>query len=371
MKIAIDARFYGLEHAGLGRYTIHLIEELAKLDSKNEYHILLRKKYANTLRLPDNFKKITAEYHHYTLREQIGLVKTLNNLNPDITHFPHLNVPYFYERKYVVTIHDLIMHKRNKSATTLSYPVYLAKRIPYKIVSRNAVFNSSQIITPSSTVKDEIVDYYKINSEKIKPVYEGYSEVYSKKNYYKEVLKKFGVDGNYFIYTGNAYPHKNLELAVKAIKRINSEGLKVNFLIGGSRDVFKQRLEKLIPSNEVTESVKLLGYVEDKDLRSLYHYSDGFLFPSFSEGFGLPGVEAMAAGTVVLASEIPVFKEVYSDNAQYFNPYQVNSLVEVMKKVLNMSMEERGITIKKSQKFIQKYSWTKMAKEILKIYTTL
>src|SRR5258708_40324983 len=109
----------------------------------------------------------------------------------------------------------------------------------------------------------------------------------------------------YFIYTGNAYPHKNLERAIRAAAK-----MKITFYIVSSRNVFTKRLEKLIQRLKAKEYVKLLGYVEDSKLKELYKDSVGFIYPSLAEGFGLPGLEAMKAGTLVLSSSIPVFREI-------------------------------------------------------------
>ena len=85
MKILIDGRLYGLENAGLGRYLMGLIDELSILDRKNEYVILLRKKYYDGLNLPDNWKKILADFRHYSFAEQIKIPGLIKRENPDIT----------------------------------------------------------------------------------------------------------------------------------------------------------------------------------------------------------------------------------------------------------------------------------------------
>ena len=96
MRIVIDARMYGLEHAGIGRYISCLIDEIAQLDKKNDYFILLRKKYYQKLHLKNNrFKKILVNYPHYSFREQLLLPLQLIKLRPDLVHFPHFNVPIF------------------------------------------------------------------------------------------------------------------------------------------------------------------------------------------------------------------------------------------------------------------------------------
>ena len=130
MRILIDARLYGLENAGLGRYLINLIQELGKIDIKNEYVLLLRKKYFNSLNLSANWKKVLADFPHYGFAEQLKLPALISNLHPDVVHFPHFNAPIFYKGNYVVTIHDMLMHKSvGLAATTLPAPLYFLKRL--------------------------------------------------------------------------------------------------------------------------------------------------------------------------------------------------------------------------------------------------
>lgn len=174
MRIVIDARLYGLENAGLGRYTTNLINELQKLDRTNEYFILLRKKYFDRLNFVSNWKKVLVDINHYSLAEQIKLPKIINNLKPDLVHFLHFNAPVFYNGKFVVTIHDLLMHKqRGLEATTLTPSRYFFKRLGYGLVFAKAVKKAVKVIVPSQAVKDEICYYYKLNTQKVIVTYEG------------------------------------------------------------------------------------------------------------------------------------------------------------------------------------------------------
>ena len=135
MKILIDARLYGLENAGLGRYLINLISSLQKLDKKNKYVIILRKKYFNELNLNSNFKKVLFDKGHYSFSEQFKFPAIVRKENPDLIHYPHFNVSIFSNKPFMVTIHDLLMHKqKGKEATTLPMPIYLFKRIFYKFI---------------------------------------------------------------------------------------------------------------------------------------------------------------------------------------------------------------------------------------------
>lgn len=370
MKILIDARFYGLENGGIGRYTMNLVDQLATKDKKNEYVILLRKKYFNRLNLPDNWTKVLTDFRHYSLIEQIKLSRIISSYNPDVSHFPHFNVPLLYKGKFVVTIHDMIMHKsKGREATTLPLFLYMFKRLAYKYVFANAVKRALRIIVPSKAVKKELVDYYSLEEQKVIVTYEGFDEKIKETGKRGVVLKKYGLDSPYFIYVGNAYPHKNIARAIEAIVHLNAVSKrKILFAIASSRDVFAERLRKMTKSLKAEKYIKFLGFVSDKELGVLYKNAVAFVYPSLIEGFGLQGLESIAVGTLVLASNIPVFKEVYKDNILYFNPYDFSSIEKVMENAINMSKEERERLIEKSQKFIKKYSWAKMARQTLKIY---
>jgi len=139
MKILIDARLWGLENAGIGRYTINLIQELAKIDRENEYIILLRAKYYHQISLKENFTKVIADIPPYTIAEQAILGKIIGRYEPDVVHYPHFNIPVLYKGKFLVTIHDMLMHKETRGATTQPLPVYLVKHMVYKQVFRRGV----------------------------------------------------------------------------------------------------------------------------------------------------------------------------------------------------------------------------------------
>lgn len=173
MRILIDARFYGLENTGIGRYTIKLLSYLSKLDSSNDYLILLRRKYYDKLSFPKNFTKILVDIKHYGFDEQIQLPGIIKKYNPDIVHFLNSNVPINFRGKFIVTIHDLMMYKREMKATTLPLPVYFFKNFIYRKVLKHAVLKSQKIIVPSEFIKDEIIKHFKVPKEKILVTYEG------------------------------------------------------------------------------------------------------------------------------------------------------------------------------------------------------
>jgi glycosyltransferase involved in cell wall biosynthesis len=381
MKILVDARFYGLENAGLGRYTINLIAQLQKSDIQNQYVILLRKKYYDELNFPGNFEKILCDIKHYSLEEQIKLPKIINKINPDFTHFLHFNIPINFNKKFVVTVHDMTMHFQKMESSNLFLPKYFIKHFFYKRVFRHAVMKSQKIIVPSEFVKDQISDYFKISKEKVIVTYEGISELSSPAKFknprtsWPDLLNFASVHKEiplYFLYVGNAYPHKNLERAIRAFVLLcKTSTQKTQFLIVSKKNVFTNKLEKIIEKLNAQEYVKILGFVEDEKLTELYKNSVGFVYPSLSEGFGLPGLEAMKAGTVLVCSDIPVFREIYGNHAIYFKPTEVNSIISALKKALSLSKVEGDKMIKNNKEFIKRYSWEKMARETLDVYNSV
>lgn len=176
--------------------------------------------------------------------------------------------------------------------------------------------------------------------------------------------------GDYFVYTGNAYPHKNLERLIQAMVLLNQKK-SVKLKISSSRGVFTERLENIVSKNNAQKYVEILGYVPDDKIKELYKNSLAFVFPTLSEGFGLPPKEAIEAGTLAVISDIPVLREVYADSVFYFDPYSVESIADALEKVILMKDSERQKRIDYAQKFLKKYSWLKMAKETLKVYESV
>ena len=174
----------------------------------------------------------------------------------------------------------------------------------------------------------------------------------------------------YFIYVGNAYPHKNLEKAIDATIVLNQESSeKIMLYLVSARNEFTRKILDYAKVNDASDYVKHFGYISDDELIKLLGGSAGFVYPSLKEGFGLPGLEAMAVGTPLLASNIPVFKEVYNDNAIFFDPNDVLSIKEAMKYVITLPEKSRKLLIKKGRSFVKRYSWQKMAEETLEIYS--
>lgn len=382
MKIAIDARLYGLENAGIGRYVMNLIEQIENLDKENQYLVLLRKKYFQSLNFKnEKFQKVLADYPHYSFLEQLLLPVQLFRLRPDLTHFPHFNVPIFWWGKKIVTIHDLIKHQSRGTQTTTKEPLfYWFKYLNYRFLIWLAVKKADRIIVPSRYWKRELARRYRLPPKKIKVTYEGVDNKFKIKNLKlktttkkDKILEKCNLKKPFIIYTGSLYPHKNVERLVAAVKRYHvliHSNKKLVLAIACSRGIFYERFNKKIKEMKAERFVNLLGFVPDEDLIALYRIAEAFVLPSLVEGFGLIGLEAMACGCPVICSDIPVLREVYGKAALYFDPLDVKDIVEKIGLVINDKTRRKALVDKGKQQ-VKKYSWQKMAKQTLKVYLNL
>lgn len=370
MRIVLDARMYGLKHAGIGRYVLNLVNELEKRKLEDDFYILLRKESFDSLNFKNpKIKKVKAEIAHYGLSEQIVLPFLLKRLKPDLVHFPHFNIPLFWLGRYVVTIHDLIKHEsKGKETTTRLQVFYWLKFLLYRLIVFSSIKRAKKIIVPSDYWKKKLAKNYSLSEKKIMTTYEGADDFLKKqkKNTSDLILKKFKIDMPFVVYTGSLYPHKNIERLAKAIRLINKEKNLLLVIVCG-RNVFWKRFKNWLVKEELGSFVKLLGFVDDSDLFSLYQKAEAFAFPSLLEGFGLPPLEAMAAGLPVVSSNATCLPEIYGNAAYYFNPLSVSDMAKSIEKVIFDKKLQEELK-KRGAKQVKLYSWEKMVDETLRIY---
>lgn len=366
MRILIDARFLGTA-TGIGRYVNELVIGLEKIDKENKYYILIN--YENSSKyspVNSNFEKVVIDVAWYGIKEQFEIPKILNKIKPDLVHFPHFNIPFFCRFPFVVTIHDLILTKYpSQRATTLSPLKYFIKNLFYRIIINHAVKKSKKIITVSEFTKNDIVKYFRVNESKIIVIYEGVSDALIKnENNPSGILQKLNIDNKFLLYVGNAYPHKNLEFLINAFNKYNDKELKLVLL--GHEDYFYKRLKQFVIDNDF-KNVIFAGYVSDKDLSSLYQKCEAYIFPSLCEGFGLPPLEAMQNGAVVLSSNYSCLPEILKDSVIYFDPKNEEDFVDKLQIILN-DQDLRNCLRKDTKQLLGGYSWKKMVEETLEVY---
>ncbi len=369
MRIGIDARFFGKIGKGLGRYTQKLIQHLEEIDSENQYFIFLRSENFDEYQPHNkNFTKVLANYRWYSFAEQFLLPKMLNKYNLDLVHFPHFNVPLLYRKKFVLTIHDLILlHFPTIRATRLNPFWYWIKYAAYKFNIYSAAKRARVIITVSKFTKNDIIGQYPSLHKKIIVTYEASDDSCRVSNITPHLsLEKYGIIKPYLLYVGNAYPHKNLEKLIEAFDLVLTRYPNMQLALVGKEDFFYKRLKEYSAEKNIS-SIHFLGFVDDTDLDVLYRFAEAYVFPSLYEGFGLPPLEAMTKGSVVVSSDHPCMQEILENAALFVNAKSAKSIADGIIRII----EDRDLKqelIQKGYQQVTKYSWKKMAKETLEIY---
>ncbi|MFA6227991.1 MAG: glycosyltransferase family 1 protein [Patescibacteria group bacterium] len=371
MKILIDARLYGTKHAGIGRYTQELIKNLETADKENQYVILLqRQNYDEYQPQNPNFKKYRADFKVYGFFEQILLPFLIYSHRPDLVHFPHFNVPLFFFGRYIVTIHDLIVsHYPSSRATTLHPLMYNFKLLAYQLVISRAAKRAGKIIAVSRYTKDDLVRLLKIRPEKIAVIYEGTDLPRLSPVSCPLLFERLGIKQNFLLYVGSAYPHKNLEKLIEAFEIVLRQQADWQLVLAGKESFFYERLSEGI-KKELKGKVILPGYLTDEELVCLYAKARLYVFPSLMEGFGLPPLEAQSYGLPVVSANSSCLPEILADSAVYFDPKNSQDMADKIVSVLT-DADRRKQLADKGQENSKRFSWEKMAKEVIGLYNSI
>jgi glycosyltransferase involved in cell wall biosynthesis len=373
MRIGIDCRLAGKQHAGIGRYIENLVIRLPQIAPENSWVFF----FFDQQQAEDVLSKVTpaqkskievilAPVKHYSFAEQIRLPRIFSQARLDLLHVPHFNIPLFYKGKLVVTIHDLLWHEyKGTQVTTLPAWQYWLKHQVYQWIVEQAVKKADRILVPAVTIQQTISRYYPKVKDKILVTPEGIDQNFlnQKKSAAASTVSS-SEKNKKLLYVGSLYPHKNIRVVINALKKLPNFTL----LIVGTRNVFQDQVRDYTRYHGLESKVQFLGYVPDSELVLLYRQSLALVQPSLSEGFGLTGVEAMAAGLPVIASDIPLFHEVYKDGAVYFNPQESDDFIRAVHRLADSN---RTRLIQKGKRIAQGYSWDKMVLQTAQAYSSV
>lgn len=382
-RIGIDARFYGPLGKGLGRYVQEVVDNIIALNDSSkqefEYVIFLSPENFQEFKTDrPNVKKLVVALRWYSWREQFFLPLILKKEKLDLVHFPHFNVPLFVSVPFVVTIHDLILTRfPSRRASMLPAAFYWFKQAAYRLVIKTAIRRARAIITVSEFTRQDILNKFKANPNKLFVTYEGVANL-EKKNYDNQiseeaVMARYKITHPFLLYVGNAYPHKNLETLLNVFKDLRHSHPDIRLVMVGKDDYFYRRVKAkamellLWQDNNSDGSVIFPGYVPDIDLAVLYRQAEFYVFPSLYEGFGLPPLEAMTHSCAVASSNQASLPEIIGDAAIYFNPYNQADMLEKMEFLLT-NEDYRHQLIERGMTRITKFSWLECARQTLNIY---
>ena len=372
-KIGIDCRMMGPKSAtGIGNYIYNIVSRLEKIDSENEYFIFLKKDNFDLINFNSpKFQKILVDIHWYSWAEQIKFPSILRKYKLDLAHFPQFNVPLLYRGKFLVTIHD---------TTTQAFAPKSLSKLPKKIafewIFKNTLKKSAKILTVSNFSKQQIINDYGTDSQKIETIYCGVDkDFFGQRKYDKidAIRLQYRLGAPYLFFTSVWRPHKNLSNLIKAWEILVTKFKQdINLVIGGQEDPRFPEVREFISKlpAELRARVIIPGFIAQDDLPSFYQLARLTVIPSWLEGFGLNGLEAMAAGLAVVCSKTGSLPEVYGQGAHYFNPGSAEDMAAGIHQVLNNKTLEEEL-IKKGQELIGKYSWEIAARQTAQVYNEL
>lgn len=360
MRVGIDAHMIGDHSGGNESFYTNIINNMNP--PKNMEIILFVKKGADLSALTNKFKRIEFQESSALKRNFFELPKLCKEYELDLLHTQYF-IPFNRPCPVVCTIHDICFEHYSNIFTKKEY--YTQKLlIPYAAKKSKAVF------TVSNHAKQDIASHYHIPESNLVVTYNAVNQNFRKLNEEElnesELRNKFDITGNRIILSvGNLQPRKNLPRLMRAFVKLKKDShfSDVQLVVVGKKawmfdDIMKE-------SADNNKDIILTDYVSNEDLVRLYNLADGFVYPSFYEGFGIPPLEAMACGTPVAVANATSLPEVVGDAGMYFDPFSEEEITNSIVKLLD---EDKAIRDEKRIERVNCFNWQDSANAMFSKY---
>ena len=370
MRIAIVTATTTDRITGVAEYLINLIRNLQSIDTRNQYYIVTTRdnRYmfdiasANFIEvaLPIRQRPWLAMRLLYHAWQGVYFPVWCRFKRIDLVHLPNtLLVSPFIES--VVTIHDVTELKTTKYSGL--------RTLIRKMMVLSAVRFSRRIIADSASTASDLIAMGATNATTI---HLGFDDAYAHYDYSEEqesgVLTKYGIErGKYVICIGTIMKHKNIPNLIRAFGRIPESHGDYKLLVVGAHDNAYQDVVAAIAANDLADKVLLLNYVSFDEKRVLLKNASLSCLISSYEGFGIPVLEAQAAGVPVLISNVSSLPEVAGDGAVRVDPADIADISDKMAACLTDD-DLRQSLIARGRENIKRFSWRRCAAETLDVY---
>lgn len=360
MHIVIDAR---IRRASTGRPVDRLLEYLQDIDTKNTYTILIQ---------PDdewrpkkkNFSVKFCKYKMFSFNplQQLTFAWQLYRLKPDLVHFTMTGQqPLGYFGPQTTFTHDLTMLSFVR-AGRLPKILHSVRMWGYRLLFWQSHRKALAVLVPSEYVRDALYKKYLFTRRSIHITYEAAEPPINAK---AEELE--GVDKPFILHVGSPFPHKNIERLISAFEIMKVKKPDLQLVLAGKKEYYFKKLEKSLVGNPIRDHISIPGFVSEGELKWLYQNAECYVLPSLSEGFGLPGLEAMTHNCPLVSSNATCLPEIYGDAAEYFDPLDIEEIAQKTLRVIN-GEKTRKTLIENGQKQIKNYSWKKMVEQHVQIF---
>jgi glycosyltransferase involved in cell wall biosynthesis len=330
---------------------------LQQLDRHNDYFVLVKSSAGWEPAAP-NFQAVAADVKDYTFAEQFRLWWIIRRLKPDLVHFLMPQQPLLYTGPSATTIHDLTTlrwHNINGNKW-----IYRFKLFVYRCLMWWVAHTSDALIAPTGWVKADVVKTLSVDPARIRVTHLAAEQIRGR----TETPPGYDRQTKFIFFNGNVFPHKNVEGLIEAFARLKSRYPNLKLAIAGK---LNQQGEELKLKTSQTKNIDWLGFVPDAQLKWLLANALVYVYPSFSEGFGLPGLEAMNAGTPLASSNATCLPEVYGPAAEYFDPSSAEEMAAAIDRLLSDRQRRREL-LKLEREQLKKYSWRRTAEQTLAVY---
>jgi glycosyltransferase involved in cell wall biosynthesis len=271
--------------------------------------------------------------------------------------------PVFYSGRSITTVHDLTTAR---FANPAKNPVlFKIKQQVYRSLIRRVARRSAGLIAVSQFTKDDLVKFSGINPDKVRVIYEAADKIETKPEPVLELVGK-----KYLLFVGRPNPHKNLNRLVEALAKLQQTQPNVLLVLAGKTDPNYEQLQKYVSQKNLTSQVVFTDFIDDSQLRWLYENALAYVFPSLSEGFGLPGLEAMCYRLPVVSSNATCLPEIYQDAALYFDPLDIDDMAHKLERIVSDPALQADLA-KKGSALVKTYSWQKTAQQTLDAYLSV
>jgi glycosyltransferase involved in cell wall biosynthesis len=358
-RVAFDLRWVrGEKIDGIGRYSLSLAKALTKenlemiyLYHKSKLQPLLKKE------LGVKAKLVWVPYDILSVKDLLGLPGFLKDLQIDIFFSPHYATsPFHNGYQVIVMVHDLIPFLYGKYLAGASLKLRLFYSTP--IFARLVLQQAAAVVANSQATKKDVIRKFGLKDNKVTVLYPGV-----------EFIKKVKLARpRHILYLGRMEPYKNLENLLSAYKILPSS-LRDKFplvIAGGQKEPYYSRLTYLAEDLGIIRQVRFLGFVKEEDLPQLYSEAAVFVYPSLYEGFGLPVLEARAAGVPVVTSNVSSLPEAGGKGAVFVDPKSTREIAEAVKRVLTDRSLRRKLS-SGNKSLAKEFSWQRSAQKFVEI----
>jgi glycosyltransferase involved in cell wall biosynthesis len=318
MNIACDIRVFLTGETGVGIYFRNLLTGLAAADRQNRY-LLFSSSWKN--RFAAEKLPLFAQRRLVDARVPVRLLNWLWHRfrrpalesffreEIAVAHSPSPMILPCRGRK-IITVHDLFF-------VTDQELVQPESRRYFRARLSESVGHADGIVCVSQATRSQLLEMFPAAEAKIRVIHHGVApHFFTASADGEDTRSKYGLPEKYALFIGTIEPRKNLPLLLRALRALKRSAITVPLVIAGSRGWGLSGWREL--RDELGDQVHEIGYVAEADLPALYRGAHFFVFPSLAEGFGLPLLEAMASGTQVLCSELPVFREIGGNLPVFF-----------------------------------------------------